>query len=143
MKMIVIDDDAQFTSHLLGALPRDVDVEVVHDTSAAIESLRTAELVVFVLDLRMAPMPAADAGSEGLAMLGVIRGGRRGRVPVAVVAGSSDADTLAWCATLGAEAVLHKVDGLSQVFQAASKAVPSTPGDGAGGGPVSPASGLI
>ncbi len=132
MRILVIDDDAQFTSHLVAASPGTVDVEIAHDSRAAIERLRLAEPDVVVLDMRMAPLLAPDAGSEGLAILGAIQGGRRGRLPVVVVTESSDADTLAWCRSLGADAVLQKVDGLGQVFEAAVSAVRSAAGRGSG-----------
>jgi len=126
VRILVVDDDVQFTSHLLSVKPRTADVEVVHDTYSAMEKLRLTEPDVVVLDMRMAPLLAPDAASEGLAILGAIRGGRRGRLPVVVVTESSDADTLAWCESLGADAVLQKADGLKQVFEAASRAVLAT-----------------
>ena len=76
-----------------------------------------------MLDLSMAPTLATEMASEGLATLGAIVGGHRGRIPVVIATEAEDDDTEAWCRRLGAVAVLHKADGLSQVFEAAREAV--------------------
>lgn len=123
IRMLVIDDDTQFTDHLGAVKPADISMDVVHDTASVFSHLRASDPDVIVLDLAMAPMLAVERPNEGLAVLGAIVGGHRGRIPVVVATESEDDDAEAWCKELGAAAVLHKADGLSQVFDAAREAV--------------------
>jgi len=123
VRILLLDDDTDFVQHLLIARPADVAVAVSHGTLDVFGLLRTEELDVVVLDLAMPLVLAASGQDEGLAVLGAIVGGHRGRVPVVVVTESADADAEAWCRRLGAFAVLRKADGLAQVFEAARAAV--------------------
>ncbi len=129
MRVLVIDDDVEFTEHLKAVKPVEVSMDVVHDSESVFAHLQVGTPDVIVLDLSMAPTLATDSASEGLAILGAIMGGHRGRVPVVIATESEDDDTEAWCRKLGAAAVLHKADGLGQVFDAAREVVVGTEED--------------
>jgi len=95
---------------------------LVVDAEAAFQALRERPPDAVVLDLDLVPRLAEDSESEGLAVLGAVIGGRRGRIPVVIATDSDEPDAAFWCGRLGASTILRKRDGLSQIIRAAVEA---------------------
>ncbi len=74
MRVLVIDDDVEFTEHLKAVKPVEVSMDVVHDSESVFAHLRAGIPDVIVLDLSMAPTLATEMASEGRCLM------RRGRL---------------------------------------------------------------
>jgi CheY-like chemotaxis protein len=127
MRVLLLDDDTEFTEDVAASKPEDVVLDVAHDTGGALELLRSRRHDALILDIHMAPMLAAEPETEGLAMLGAVRGGYLGALPVVVVTDSEDPVVEEWCAKLGAARFLSKADGLSGIFAAVRDAISASP----------------
>jgi CheY-like chemotaxis protein len=130
MRILVIDDDADFARHLSVAGCEEMTITAVHETLAAFELLRFRQFDGVVLDLSMDPVLAPRRVDEGLAVLGAIRGGHRGSVPVVIATESADDEAEVWCYRLGAFAVIRKAQGLTSVVDAVRTAINSAPTSG-------------
>ena len=123
MRVLVVDDDTDFTNDLSALKPTDVILDVANGTEEAFSLLHDRQPDAIVLDLHMLPVLASDASNEGLAVLGAVMGGYRGKIPVVIATDLRDPEARRWCKRLGAADVLDKAEGLSQVFDAAREAV--------------------
>lgn len=118
MRVLVIDDDADLAGDLMAVKPARVDLMAAAGADAAIAMLKEHDFDAVLLDLRMpASLASADA-NEGLALLGMITGGSRGRIPVVVATDSDDPELMMWCGRLGAERVVSKSRGPGAIMQA-------------------------
>lgn len=122
MRLLVVDDDVSFTEDLSAVAPADIEIEVVHSSVDALESLRRRLPDAVVLDLHMPARLVIDPFREGLAVLGVIFGGYGDETKVVVVTESASPQVEEICHRLGAVAVLTKAEGLLQVFMAVYEA---------------------
>ena len=122
MKMLVIDDDRDYLEDLAAVTPSGVEVQTASNTEEAFGALRSEEPDVIILDLHMASSLAENSDDEGLAILGAVIGGLRGRVPVVIATDSEDVTATLWCWRLGATSFFRKSDGLIPIVRAAMDA---------------------
>lgn len=123
MRVLVVDDDTDFTNDLSALKPSDVILDVANGTEEALSLLHDRQPDAIVLDLHMLPVLASDASNEGLAVLGAVMGGYMGKIPVVIATDLRDPETKSWCQRLGAADVLDKADGLTRIFTAVRDAV--------------------
>lgn len=123
MRVLVVDDDTDFTNDLSALKPSDVILDVANGTEEAFGLLHDRQPDAIVLDLHMVPVLATDASNEGLAVLGAVTGGYMGKIPVIIATDLRDPEARSWCQRLGAVKVLDKADGLTRIFVAVRDAV--------------------
>ena len=123
MRVLIVDDDTDFTNDLSALKPSDVILDVANGTEEAFSLLHDRQPDAIVLDLHMLPVLASDASNEGLAVLGAVTGGYMGKIPVIIATDLRDPDVKSWCQRLGAADVLDKADGLTRIFVAVREAV--------------------
>lgn len=129
MRVLVVDDDSDFTNNLSALKPADMILDVANGTEEAFDLLHNRQPDAIVLDLHMLPVLASDASNEGLAVLGAVMGGYMGKIPVVIATDLGNPEVKSWCQRLGAADVLDKADGLTRVFAAVERAVRSKCGE--------------
>ena len=129
MRVLVVDDDSDFTRDLCSLRPSDVTLDIANGTEEALRLLHDRQPDAIVLDLHMVPVLASDASNEGLAVLGAVTGGYMGKIPVVIATDLGDPEARKWCQRLGAADVLDKADGLTRIFAAVERAVGSRHGE--------------
>ena len=123
MRVLVVDDDIDFTNDLSALKPSDVILDVANGTEQALSLLHDRQPDAIVLDLHMLPVLASDACNEGLAVLGAVMGGYMGKIPVVIATDLRDPEEKSLCQRLGAADVLDKADGLTRIFVAVREAI--------------------
>ena len=123
MRVLIVDDDTSFTNDLAALKPRDVVLEVANGTEEAFSLLRAGQPDAIVLDLHMLPVLAQEASNEGLAVLGAVRGGYMGTIPVVIATDLANQEAKDWCQELGAARVLDKAEGPTRIFAAVREVV--------------------
>ncbi|MEY4917065.1 MAG: Transcriptional regulatory protein ZraR, partial [Verrucomicrobiota bacterium] len=66
-KLLIVDDDEEIRTQMKWALAKDYDVALAENRTAAVETFRTAQPMVVLLDLGLPPHP--NTAEEGLATL--------------------------------------------------------------------------
>lgn len=123
VRILLIDDDPRFTLHMRAVKPQDIELDTAGGTFEAFRSLRTRTPDAIILDLHMRPVLGQDEASEGLAVLGAVVGGHRGRIPVVVATEHITPALEQWALQLGAVALCSKADGLTRIFDTTRSAV--------------------
>jgi two-component system NtrC family response regulator len=104
-KLLIVDDDEEIRTQMKWALAKDYDVLLAEDRATAVESFRTSQPPVVLLDLGLPPHPGTP--EEGLAVLSDLLAQDR-LVKVVIISGQGEKENALQAIGAGAYDFLSK-----------------------------------